>query len=115
MTLIQYLCQLLSEECSELSQRASKLSRFGWDEVQPGQELNNFERLMGEKVDVTVIYSLLLEAISQTDEYVSIKGIEQQRKHHKILEFSRLSVKCGQISEEVYQELKSITLFRDEK
>lgn len=29
MTLTQYLCQLLSEECSELAQRASKLSRFG--------------------------------------------------------------------------------------
>ncbi len=115
MTLIQYLCQLLSEECSELSQRASKLSRFGWDEIQPGQDLNNFERLMGEKVDVTVIYSLILEAIGQTDEYVSIHGLKHQGKHHKILKFSRLSVECGQISEEVYQELKSITLFRDEK
>ena len=34
----------LQEESAEISQRVSKAIRFGLDEIQPGQELNNRER-----------------------------------------------------------------------
>jgi hypothetical protein len=114
MTLIQYLCQLLSEECNELGQRASKLSRFGADEVQPSQSLNNFERLRLEKVDVLVIYDLLLKATRKHDDCVSILLNEQSNKELKVLNFSKLSVECGAITEDVYQQLKAITYFRDD-
>jgi hypothetical protein len=105
---------LLSEECNELGQRASKLSRFGADEIQPSQELTNFERLRFEKVDVMVIYNLLLKASRKQDECVSIFCNEQMDKERKILAFSRLSVECEAITEIVYRQLKAITLFRDD-
>ena len=110
MTLIQYLCQLLSEECGEIIQRASKLSRFGADEVQSNQELDNFERLRAEKVDLMVVYNLLLQATGRQDECVSFSHDERIKKEQKLLTFTRYSVKCGAISEGVYRELKDIML-----
>jgi NTP pyrophosphatase (non-canonical NTP hydrolase) len=39
------LLTILIEEASEIQQRATKALRFGLDEVQPGQSLNNAQRL----------------------------------------------------------------------
>lgn len=111
MNLIQYLCLLLSEECNEVGQRASKLARFGHDEIQPGQNFTNFERLRLEKTDLMVVYDLLVSACGNQDRHISIDGIEQVAKQRKILKFTKLSVKQGQISEAVYQELKALTFF----
>lgn len=106
MTLIQYLCQLLSEECNELGQRASKLSRFGKDEIQPNQQLDNFERLRLEKVDLLVIYNLLLLATGKDDKDLFwIDENEHKSKKEKIIKFSKLSVECGQITQDVLDEL----------
>tara|TARA_Y100001956_G_scaffold82692_1_gene104772 strand:- start:4759 stop:5121 length:363 start_codon:yes stop_codon:yes gene_type:complete len=109
MTLIQYLCLLISEECNEVGQRASKLSRFGHDEVQPGQTLDNFERLRGEKVDLMVVYHLLLLATGRQDECVAIRGHEHVLKESKLLKASQLSVRQKQITPEVYAELQALT------
>ncbi|MGD1524122.1 hypothetical protein [Vibrio owensii] len=114
MTLVQFLCLLLSEESDELGQRASKLSRFGWSEVQSGQELTNFERLRLEKVDLMVVYNLLLQAIGQTDDCVSIKAAEQYEKELKILKYCKYSVECNQLPKSVFEELKQITICSDE-
>lgn len=46
------LLDLLMEECAEVIQRASKQLRFGRDEVQPGQQAANHERLRDEILDV---------------------------------------------------------------
>lgn len=43
---------ILIEECSEVIQRATKMQRFGINEVQPGQELTNAERLSDEVGDL---------------------------------------------------------------
>lgn len=42
---------ILMEEAAEVQQRASKILRFGRDEVQPGQDLTNKIRLSGEVGD----------------------------------------------------------------
>ncbi len=42
---------ILMEEAAEVQQRASKILRFGRDEVQPGQDLTNKVRLSGEVGD----------------------------------------------------------------
>lgn len=55
----KFLLLKLMEECSEVSQRASKALQFGFDEVQEGQEKNNFERLQDELDDLNSIVSLL--------------------------------------------------------
>jgi NTP pyrophosphatase (non-canonical NTP hydrolase) len=46
---------ILIEECAEVQQRAAKLLRFGRDEVQPGQPLNNAERLADEIGDLMAL------------------------------------------------------------
>lgn len=56
----QYLLLKLSEECSEVSHRASKAMRFGMDEVQSGQTDNNGDRIIGELRDLTTVVTLLM-------------------------------------------------------
>lgn len=111
MTLIQYLCQLLSEECNQLGQRASKMSRFGKDEVQANQSLDNFERLRLEKVDLLVVYDLLLSATGKTDkDNFIIDRKEHVAKQRRIIEFTKLSVEYGQVTQDVLDELITHTL-----
>jgi NTP pyrophosphatase (non-canonical NTP hydrolase) len=53
------LLDLLIEECAEVIQRVTKAKRFGLEEVQAGQELNNKERLRLEVRDVLEIVNML--------------------------------------------------------
>jgi len=61
MNRVDHLLWTLAEECAEVAQRASKAARFGLEEVQPGQEFTNAERLMHEYADLVGILSLLVE------------------------------------------------------
>jgi hypothetical protein len=49
----------LIEECSEVIQRATKMQRFGINEVQPGQTLNNAERLSLEVGNLQYMLSVV--------------------------------------------------------
>ena len=51
----EYLVTCLMEECVEVAQRCSKILRFGLNEREPGQELDNEERLVGEICDLRAI------------------------------------------------------------
>lgn len=112
MNLIQYLSLLLGEECNEVAQRASKLSRFGYDEVQPGQPLSNIERVQEEKTDFMVVYALLLDATGHNDPdafYIDSKA--HRRKLHKLVKFTQLSVEQGMISQAVAKEFYALMPF----
>lgn len=61
MSYEEYLLTKLAEECCEVAQRATKAQCFGLAEVQPGQSLNNAERIMDELEDVRVIVEMLRE------------------------------------------------------
>lgn len=52
MTLDEHLLVCLAEECSEVVQRITKALGFGLDEVQPGQEFTNSQRIGQELIDV---------------------------------------------------------------
>ena len=56
------LLTILIEECAEVQQRATKLLRFGRDEVQPGQPELNGVRLGGEIGDLLTMVRLVGEA-----------------------------------------------------
>jgi len=59
MTRTELLLTVLSEECTEVGQRACKAIRFGLNEVQEGQEKTNAERLIYEFNDLlAVMYQL---------------------------------------------------------
>ncbi len=62
MTRTEHLLTILAEECSEVAQRVSKALRFGIDEVQPGQELTNADRITYEMVDLVAVFDMLCEA-----------------------------------------------------
>ena len=49
---------ILIEECSEVQQRATKLLRFGRDEIQPGQTLTNSDRLSLELGDLACMVEM---------------------------------------------------------
>lgn len=53
------LLTILAEECCEVGQRVSKALRFGIDEIQPGQDLTNAERIMQEVGDLLAVLGML--------------------------------------------------------
>lgn len=55
------LLEILIEECAEVQQRATKMLRFGVQEIQPGQDLTNAQRLAREYGDVTEVADRLSE------------------------------------------------------
>jgi NTP pyrophosphatase (non-canonical NTP hydrolase) len=60
-TEVDHLLLTLAEECAETTQRVTKAQRWGLNEVQPGQELNNEQRLRYELNDVFAVVELLYE------------------------------------------------------
>jgi len=55
----EHLLTILSEECSEVSQRASKALRFSLKEIQPEQTLTNAERILQELYDLLAVVEML--------------------------------------------------------
>lgn len=105
MNLHQFLSTLLQEECNEVGQRASKLSRFGYDEVQTGQPLNNLERLEDEIDDLLLRRALLHMAIDEDKKGIVIQDSNWIEKGKKLLKFAKLSMTQGQISMAVYRQV----------
>lgn len=58
----EYHIKLLEEESAEVAQRCSKAMRFGLLEVQPGQKLNNAQRIEEEFLDLIVVYRLMMQS-----------------------------------------------------
>lgn len=63
MNRLEHLLTIVGEESVEVAQRASKAARFGLREVQPGQDLDNRARLLGEFADLCGALELLDESI----------------------------------------------------
>lgn len=59
MTRQELLLTQLAEECAEVAQRVSKALRFGLEEIQPGQSLNNAERIVEELIDLQAVWRML--------------------------------------------------------
>lgn len=62
MTTHQWTLICLAEECVEVAQRVTKLQRFGPMDIQPGQPLNNKERLEYELDDLITVIDLLAKS-----------------------------------------------------
>ncbi|ABM96985.1 hypothetical protein [Methylibium petroleiphilum] len=61
MKRLDHLLWVLSEEGGEVGHRASKAARFGLDEIQPGHQLTNAQRLLGEWFDAIAAIEMLVE------------------------------------------------------
>jgi hypothetical protein len=97
MTRIEHLLFCLSEECDEVGQRASKAARFGLHEIQPGQDLDNTQRLMGEFCDLIGVMEMLFEAglVNLSEEEAESRI---QAKKAKVEEYLIYSAKCGTLT-----------------
>jgi len=79
----EYLLWVLSEECAEVSQRASKAARFGLREVQPGQQEDNVRRLERELADLMAVVELFGLRIRDEDKAAKVEKLK------KFMEYSR--------------------------
>lgn len=59
MTRQDHLLTIAVEECMETGQRITKALRFGMDEIQAEQDMNNAKRIMQEYVDLITVMSML--------------------------------------------------------
>lgn len=57
----EHLLTILGEECNEIAQRVTKALRFGITETEPGQDLNNAERIIYEFNDLIAVMEILCE------------------------------------------------------
>lgn len=58
---IKEVMDILQEECAEVIQAVSKISRFGIDNLKPGKPKTNREHLEEELGDVLAMVDILLE------------------------------------------------------
>lgn len=92
MNRIEHLLDILGEECNEVAVRCSKAMRFGLQEIQPGQELTNAQRIMIEVNDVYAMLAMLNDA-GVIDPEPNLKAIED--KVFKVEKFLLYSKECG--------------------
>lgn len=94
MTRIEYLLTCLAEEAAEVAQRATKASRFGTEEIQPGKTFTNAERIGHEMTDLVAVVEML-EAEGVRIYYMDVIGIE--RKKEKVEKFYDYAIQCGTV------------------
>lgn len=89
MNRIEHLLTILVEECVETSQRATKALRFTLDEVQPGQEMTNAERLVYEFNDIVAIMEMLYDEELIPKVYDNEAIAAKKEKVEKFLKYSQ--------------------------
>ncbi len=92
MTTTELLLITLMEECDETSQRVSKALRFGLNEVQPEQLLNNSERIVYEFNDIMAVMEILLDH-NIIDKIIDREAIELKKE--KIYKYFNYSIDLG--------------------
>lgn len=87
------LLTILIEECGEVITRATKAKRFGLDEIQPGQEHSNADRLAHEIGDVLVMIELCEERCGVSRDEI-VRGMEH--KNDQLVEYMQTTPDdCG--------------------
>jgi hypothetical protein len=97
MTQNEHILLLLSEECDEVSQRVIKALRFGLDEVQPEQPLNNTERIVYELNDLMAVIELLQEINALPLNLFNRETIQAKKK--KVVKYLDYAISQGTIQQ----------------
>lgn len=98
MTRNEHVLWIVAEESAEIGQRASKAARFGMDEIQPEQNLNNRGRLWYEFADLCGALELLNEGCV-IEEVVRSLRPQIDAKKIKVEHFLKYSAECGTLDE----------------
>ena len=80
------LLTILMEECAEVQQRASKMLRFGVNEVQPGQAATNAERLSAEVGDLLHLINRCIAAKLVDDPIMALASETKREKLDRFLQ-----------------------------
>lgn len=89
MNRLEHLLFIVSEECAEIAQRASKCARFGLGDKEPGQDLTNEQRVWGEINDLMGSLEFLMETTGNTTGF-SREAIDAKKaKVEKFLLYSK--------------------------
>lgn len=80
------IATILAEECAEVIQRATKLQRFGVEEVQPGQPFDNAHRLGLEVGDLLEVIDKAIEAGVVCAEGVKVGRVNKQAQLKRFLQ-----------------------------
>ena len=90
MNRTEHLLSCLAEECAEVAQRVSKALRFGLDEVQPGQDQTNAERIVEEFNDLAaVVNRLSREGVLPWADWSTEREEEKAAKIERFMAISR--------------------------
>lgn len=92
----EHLMAILGEEAVEVAHRASKMLRFGRQEVEPKQTRTNEERLFDEMCDLIAVYKMLGLPTLKSDA-AAVKMFEKKNKVEKFLAYSK---ECGTLEDE---------------
>lgn len=106
----EHLLTILVEECGETAQRATKALRFGINEVQKGQDLDNAERLIYEFNDIVAMMQMLKNE-GMIDRVFDL--VYQNKKVAKVEKYLELSKAQGTLIPDL-QELLAHPLTPDE-
>lgn len=86
----EHLFTIISEECNEVGQRASKALRFGVNEVQPGQELTNAQRLIYEFSDLMAVMEMLVDEGHLPYVFDRIMIEKKKKKIEEYIQYSKI-------------------------
>lgn len=100
----EMLLTQLSEECSEVIQRVTKIQRFGLHEVEPEQSLTNVERLINELNDLWAVIQMLEDDKIIQDHWYSEK--KEKTKKEKVEKYLGYSQQCGTLESDALTELR---------
>ena len=95
----EHLLSIVAEECVEVAQRVSKALRFGIEEVQPGQDLTNRERILYEFADLCGAMELAGDGAKIEDIIVHLRPLIDAKKE-KVEKFLRYSEQVGTLTSE---------------
>lgn len=80
------ILDILIEECAEVIQRATKMLRFGVEEVQPQQHLTNKDRLSFELGDLKAIVNEAIEARLADRATIENSAVAKRRKLERYMQ-----------------------------
>ena len=95
MTREEHLLTIVAEECNEVAQRATKALRFSLEEIEPGQEHTNRERLFQEFGDLIAVLRMLFP-----EDFDHIPFTEwQKNKQEKVERYLEYSEFLGTVND----------------
>lgn len=94
----EYLLTQAASECMEVAHRITKALHFGLQEVQPGQNFTNAERIVAEYVELLAVMQELhdkkLITLPHPVQIIELKAEKVQRVY-KFMNYARHS--CGTV------------------